>query len=158
MRRHAPDGYTCPFCVVVAGGQTQRNRQDDVVYRDDIVTAFVSPKWWEQNPGHVLVVPNEHVENVYEISESVLGRVYSVARIVAVALCDAYACEGTSMRQHNEPAGNQDVWHFHVHVFPRYVGDDLYRNTDRAVWVEADLRAEYASRLRPHLDHAAVAK
>ena len=144
--------------MVAGGGETPRNRQEDVVYRDDSVTAFVSPKWWEQNPGHVLVVPNAHLENVYEISERALGQVYSVARRIAVALCDAYACDGTSMRQHNEPAGNQDVWHFHVHVFPRYAGDDLYRNIDRAVWVDANRRAEYASTLRPHLHRAARAK
>jgi hypothetical protein len=38
---------------------------------------------------------------------------------------DAFGCEGISTRQHNGPAGNQDVWHFHLHVFPRYPNDGL---------------------------------
>lgn len=40
----------------------------------------------------------------------------------------AFGCDGVSTRQHNEPAGDQDVWHFHLHVFPRWTGDDLYRS------------------------------
>jgi len=38
----------------------------------------------------------------------------------------AWKCDGVSTRQHNEPAGNQDVWHYHMHVFPRWDNDDLY--------------------------------
>jgi histidine triad (HIT) family protein len=37
-----------------------------------------------------------------------------------------YDCDGVSTRQHNEPAGNQDVWHYHLHVTPRYHGDRFY--------------------------------
>ena len=47
-------------------------------------------------------------------------------------LKEALACDGTSTRQHNEPAGNQhDMWHLHVHVFPRYDGDNLYASSYR---------------------------
>ena len=152
MRRHAPDGYRCPFCVLLTGEETERNRREDIVYRDDHVAAFISPKWWPRNPGHAIVVPSEHVENVYEISDLTLGRVYAAARLLAVATRDAYGCEGTSMRQHNEPAGNQDVWHFHVHVFPRHSDDQLYRNTDLAAWIDAEQRADYARKLRGHLE------
>jgi diadenosine tetraphosphate (Ap4A) HIT family hydrolase len=46
---------------------------------------------------------------------------------------DAYRCDGVSTRQHNEPAGDQDVWHLHVHVLPRHQGDQLYlRHLDGA--------------------------
>jgi histidine triad (HIT) family protein len=61
----------------------------------------------------------------------------------------AYGCDGTSTRQHNEPAGNQDVWHYHMHVFPRYAGDRLYL-TQRAP-MAAEERASYAGRLRQEL-------
>jgi histidine triad (HIT) family protein len=121
------------------------------VWQDGATTAFVAPKWWDANPGHVLVVPNEHAEHLYEISEPALAAVYATARRVAVALKHEYGCDGTSTRQHNEPGAGQDVWHFHVHVFPRYEGDNLYANDERTRWTTPEERAPYARRLSERL-------
>ncbi len=148
MRTHEPRGYRCPFCRLLRGEETDRNLASDIVYRDAETAAFVSPKWWPRNAGHVLVVPTRHVENVYEIPTTLLARVYATAQAVAGAIAATYGCDGTSMRQHNEPGGQQDVWHFHVHVFPRYVGDELYARHAEARWVEAAEREPYARRLR----------
>ncbi len=60
MYNHAPDGYDCPFCRLADGLDTTLSSQDDVVYRDDSVTAFLSAGWWPNNPGHVLIIPSEH--------------------------------------------------------------------------------------------------
>ena len=60
----------------------------------------------------------------------------------------AYRCEGTSTRQHNEPAGYQDVWHLHAHVFPRYPGDRLYERHEEKRWASPEERAPYAAKLR----------
>jgi histidine triad (HIT) family protein len=148
MHRHEPDGYVCPFCRLVAGEETERNRLDDVVLDTESVLGFISPKWWPNNPGHVIVIPKAHVENLYDMPAEALGAVYSAARDVAIALRAAYGCDGTSTRQHNEPAGNQDVWHFHVHVFPRWPGDDLYLSHGKSRWPEPSERAPYAEKLR----------
>jgi histidine triad (HIT) family protein len=64
----------------------------------------------------------------------------------------AYACDGISLRQHNEPAGDQDVWHLHVHVFPRHQGDHLYERHRDARWVAVHERAPYAEALAGELD------
>jgi histidine triad (HIT) family protein len=66
---HAPDGYACPFCTVVSGGENPipYTGQSDVVLRTGKATAFISSGWWPNNPGHVLVVPDAHVENLYSI-------------------------------------------------------------------------------------------
>ena len=149
--RHEPPGYACPFCALVGGGESRWSLQSDVIWRDEHTTAFVAPKWWPGNEAHVIVVPNEHVENLYAIDDTLLGHVYATARRVAIALRTEYDCEGTSTRQHNEPAGYQDIWHFHVHVFPRYGGDGLYRRHGESRWAEADERAPYAERLRRRL-------
>jgi histidine triad (HIT) family protein len=61
----------------------------------------------------------------------------------------AYGCDGTSTRQHNEPAGHQEVWHYHLHVFPRFMGDGLYAS--RKARVDEARRAECAARLRDRL-------
>jgi len=111
----------------------------------------VSPKWWVTNPAHVIVVPNEHYGNLYEIPERALASVYATAKRIAVALKAVYGCDGTSTRQHNEAGAGQELWHFHVHVFPRYVDDGLYENDRRTFWVDADERAPYAERLREQL-------
>lgn len=57
-------------------------------------------------------------------------------------------CDGVSTRQHNEPGGNQDVWHFHQHVFPRWLGARLYQRHDEKAVVPAPDRAVRAERLR----------
>jgi diadenosine tetraphosphate (Ap4A) HIT family hydrolase len=98
------------------------------------------------------VVPNEHVENLYSLEPPLLGQIYEVVRRVAVALREAYRCEGVSTRQHNEPASHQEVWHFHCHVFPRYAGDGLYERSNEHRWTTPEERAPYAEKLRAWLE------
>lgn len=57
-----------------------------------------------------------------------------------------YGCDAVSTVQHNEPYGNQDVWHYHVHVFPRYDGDNLYRSPRQLTTAEE--RLPYTAKLR----------
>lgn len=151
LRSHAPADYDCPFCHIAAGEEEPDpwTRHSDVVYRDAGLTAFVSAHWWEHNPGHVLIIPNSHYENLYTMPDDLLGQVSVFSKRVALALKEAYACDGTSLRQHNEPAGNQDVWHYHCHVFPRYEGDDLYRSSARLTTPEE--RAPLAEQVRAAL-------
>ena len=149
---HEPAGYACPFCRLVRGEDGRWNAQSDVVWRDERTTAFVAPKWWPGNDGHVIVIPNDHVENLYEIDDALLGAVYGTVRRIALALRRTDGCAGTSTRQHNEPAGYQDVWHFHVHVFPRSEGDGLYARHGESRWVEVAERAPHAERLRALLE------
>jgi histidine triad (HIT) family protein len=88
------------------------------------------------------------VENIYEIDEELLGAVYRSVQRVAGALKEVYDCSGTSTRQHNEPDGNQDVWHLHVHVFPRYADDGLYERHMESYWATPAEREPFAERLR----------
>ena len=148
MRSHEPPGHSCPFCALVAGGETEWNKQSDVVFRDDATTAFICPKWWDAAPGHLLVVPNEHYENVYAIPDVALAAVYRTAKTLALALTSLGGSEGTSMRQHNEPGGGQDVWHFHVHVFPRRADDRLYERNGETRLPRAEQRRMVAERIR----------
>src|SRR4051812_37746310 len=91
---HKPEGYACPFCLVAAGGDGEADwtRQTDVVWHDRLVTAFINAAWWPANPGHVLVVPNGHYENVYDIPDDVLGAVQVIGKRVALAMKTAYGC------------------------------------------------------------------
>jgi len=121
----------------------------DVLYQDSAVLALVSAFQWPKNPGNVVVIPFDHYENIYDLPLHLACRVHDLVRGIALAMKIAWDCDGISTRQHNEPAGNQDVWHYHQHVTPRYEGDAFY-----ATYVEAkalmppEKRAAYASELR----------
>ena len=98
----------------------------EIVHRNDDVFVKVNPGWWPNNPGSVLVIPIDHHENVFDLPVELGTPIQRAVRAAAIAMKDAYGCDGVSTRQHNEPAGNQDVWHYHVHVFPRFTNDGLY--------------------------------
>lgn len=151
MFNHEPEDYACPFCLVVSGVENEHvaTRQSDVVMRDNHVTAFIGSHWWPNNSGHVIIIPNQHFENIFDLPDESSAAVHGVARRVAVALMNTYRCDAISTRQHNGPNGNQDVWHYHLHVFPRYEGDNLYQTTRRRTTPEE--RISYASRLRAYL-------
>jgi histidine triad (HIT) family protein len=151
---HEPPDYECPFCRLQRGVLSEHNQPGDIVAVTELAFARVSPKWWPRNPGHVLVVPREHHENLYDLPTKVGHAVWDLTQEVAAAMRASYGCEGVSTRQHNEPAGGQDVWHLHLHVFPRYAGDELYLRDRESRWVGAGERAEYAERLAAALGSA----
>lgn len=154
METHEPLGYECPFCNLLAGHSDGVTDVEDIVRRTEHAAAFISPRWWPRNPGHVLVVPTGHHENLYSIPAGAYRAVGDLVREVAVAIRATYGCDGVSTRQHNEPAGNQDVWHLHVHVFPRYEGDRLYQSSPLPGWAASGDRQVYAERLRAHFGSA----
>jgi histidine triad (HIT) family protein len=134
----------------VAGKTTKHNGKEDIVYKNEDVTAFIAPGTWPNNKGHVIVIPDKHYENIYDIPDTALSEVYKVVKKIAIAIRTTYNCEGITIRQHNEPTGDQDLWHFHVHVFPRYVGDEL--NSTSRIFIDADERAPYAQKLRAYFN------
>jgi len=143
---HAPEDYDCPFCHRARGGANAFTRQDDLIYRDDDVIAFLSLDWFASTPGHVLITPVAHIENVYALPDELGTPMQRAIGRVARAMKVAYACTGVSINQNNEPDGNQDVWHYHVHVFPRFPGDRKGRQ--RFERTTAEQRAPYVAKLR----------
>ena len=148
MYNHAPKNYECPICQLVVGKDNQFTKLSDIIYQDKNVTSFVASKWWPNNPGHVMVIPNKHYENLYDIPDDTLCKVYSFVKKIAIVIKKSYKCDGISTRQHNEPAGDQDTWHFHVHVFPRYKNDKLYQLHLQTRWTTLEDRYPYVMKLR----------
>jgi histidine triad (HIT) family protein len=151
VTRHEPHDYTCPFCALPRGHVNEHNQLSDVVAVRGLAYARISPTWWPANHGAALVIPRTHVENLYDCPPEIGHAVWDLVQEVAVAIRATYGCEGTSIRQHNEPAGGQDVWHLHVHVFPRFAGDRLYERQREAAWFDADARRPIADLLRSAL-------
>jgi histidine triad (HIT) family protein len=149
MYNHEPKEYICPMCQVSRGETTTKGScEQDVFYRNEFVTCFIAGKWWRSNPGHVIIIPNKHIENIYDMEDNYGHAIMDASKQIAIALKNAYGCDGVSTRQHNEPAGNQDVWHYHMHVYPRYEGDNLYLNHDDTYWPEQPEKNQYAEKLR----------
>jgi histidine triad (HIT) family protein len=109
----------------------------------------MNPRGWENNPGNVLVVPNRHVENLFELDRLQAAAIHETARRIALAMTSAYPCEGVTTRQNNGPGADQEVWHYHLHVFPRRRGDGFYRSD--APITEPEERQPYAELLRAML-------
>lgn len=154
MYTHRSKDYDCPFCRIVDGKDVQGNgsKQSDVFYQNDHVTAFICSRWWPNNYGHALVVPNHHWENIYSIPLEIGGYIHEATRQISIAFKKVYRCEGVSTRQHNEPSGYQDVFHYHMHVFPRYTNDYLYDLTYQYKDTTAEERKPYAEKLRTYFE------
>lgn len=150
MFNHEPAGYDCPFCVLADGRPNGVNALNDVVVRTRDALALISPHWWPNNHGHVLVVPLAHHENLYDLPPDAGHAVHDLTREIAVAIRTTYGCDGVSTRQHNEPVGHQSVWHYHVHVHPRYPDDELYASEPEADYATVEQRDPYARRLRDY--------
>lgn len=151
MYNHTPVSYICPFCLLIQGIENEHVYLvwSDIVLQNELVTAFISSHQWPRTRGHVIIVPNLHYENIYDLPLELASDIYAASKFIALAMKSTYACEGISTRQHNEPAGNQDVWHYHLHVFPRYTDDELY--TSQRNLMNASQRATYAYKLRQAL-------
>lgn len=147
MYNHAPLDYLCPFCSLIQGREDFHStlKQTDVVFQSTDITAFIATRRYLNNPGHVLIIPNEHFENIYDLPSDVSAKIHALSRDVALALKSECGCDGIMLRQHNEPAGDQNVWHYHLHVIPRYQNDDFHHA--QKLPFEAAERALYARRL-----------
>ena len=92
-----------------------------IVTQDETVAVVINP--FPLNPGHVLVVPRQHVENIYALPDSIAGPFLSTAARVARVAKRVLAADGVTLRQNNDAASDQHLFHFHLHVIPRFSGD-----------------------------------
>ncbi len=74
--------------------------------------------------GHVLVIPKGHYANVFEMPEELAGKAYILAKKVAKVLMEVTGCDGINIVQNNNEEAGQTVFHFHMHVIPRYKGGE----------------------------------
>ena len=108
----------CVFCRIVAG-QIASTR----VFEDGLTVAFMDIG--QVNPGHVLVALKQHAETVYELNDAQASSVQRAVARVARAIRGAFAPQGLSVYQANGRVAGQTVFHYHVHLVPRYEGDGM---------------------------------
>lgn len=107
----------CVFCDILAGRQPA-----SFVFGDELCCAFMDIR--PVTPGHVLVIPIEHAANLAELDPEAGAHLFRVAQRVAQALRESgLRCEGVNFFLADGRAAGQEVFHVHLHVFPRYLGD-----------------------------------
>jgi diadenosine tetraphosphate (Ap4A) HIT family hydrolase len=133
---------TCPFCSYVVG----RFTRDLIVYEDDDVLVVPCKGQKHSNRGHCIVATRAHIQNIYELPHSLAGAVLRTVAVAARASKTAFSADGVSVRQNNDAASGQDVFHLHFHVVPRFLGDDF--DTAPYETVDEGIRLDQAEALR----------
>ena len=108
----------CIFCKIVAG-----ELPAELVQEDEHTMSFMDLNPWTR--GHALVIPRRHSKNLYEVADEDLCHTATAAKRLAERMRDRLGCDGINLLNACEPAAWQTVFHFHIHVIPRYVDDPL---------------------------------
>ena len=123
----------CIFCDIVAGRAPASQ-----VYRDEVAMAFLDIQ--PVNPGHVLIVPVDHATYLGELDEPTGMHLFKIAmRIAAAVRRSGVRCEGVNLFLADGEAAFQDVFHTHLHVIPRFKGDEFKIEAD---WSQKPARDE----------------
>ena len=106
----------CIFCKIAAGEISSKTLYEDDRFRVilDLGTAA---------KGHALILPKEHYANLYELPEDVAGDVMKLAKKMAAVMTEKLGCQGFNLMQNNGEIAGQTVFHFHMHLIPRYEDD-----------------------------------
>ncbi len=108
----------CIFCDIAQGKMASTTIFETGEFRV-ILDKFPATK------GHVLILPKEHIENIFELDVEQSGRIFALATAVAKAMKDALDLEGLNVLQNNGAVAGQTVQHFHIHLIPRYKEDHV---------------------------------
>ena len=76
--------------------------------------------------GHALILPKDHYANVFEIPDELQAKAYVLAKKMAGILTEVFECDGINILQNNNEAAGQTVFHFHIHLIPRYTGEKAF--------------------------------
>ena len=106
----------CIFCKIAGGDIPSTTVYEDEQFR---VLLDLSPA----TKGHALILPKQHYANIFEIDENILRDLIVLAKKVASAMKETLNCDGVNIVQNNGEAAGQTVFHFHMHIIPRYKDD-----------------------------------
>lgn len=139
---------SCWACRVFAG-----KSPGSIVTEAEGVGVFINP--FPLNAGHALIIPRQHIKDVYELPDALAGPILSLAARVARVVKRMVGAEGITLRQNNEAASDQHLFHFHLHVIPRFAGDAQRFNSQPQLISLADQEA-MAARLRTAMADASA--
>ncbi len=106
----------CIFCKIANGEIPSKTLYEDDKFR---VILDLGPA----SRGHALILPKDHYANLYELPDETAGEVMKLAKKMAVQMTERLGCEGFNLVQNNGELAGQTVFHFHMHLIPRYKDD-----------------------------------
>ena len=106
----------CIFCKIAGGVIPSAILYEDEDFR---VILDLGPA----TKGHALILPKNHFANLFEIPEDMDAKAFILAKKIAKKMKDVFGCDGVNIVQNNGVAAGQTVFHFHIHLNPRYEGD-----------------------------------
>jgi histidine triad (HIT) family protein len=133
----------CIFCKIA-----QKKAPSSIIYEDKAVMAFLDIR--PLNIGHVLVIPKVHYVDIFDIPKKDLAAVHITAKQLASAVKKATHADGISIFEQNGKAAGQDIFHLHVHVVPRFLGQTLPRFSELKE-VERSALDEMAEKIKKQL-------
>ena len=108
----------CIFCKIANGKIPAATLYEDENFR---VILDLGPA----SKGHALILPKSHAANIYELSDEMAAKAMILAKKMATAMTAALKCDGFNIVQNNGECAGQTVFHFHMHLIPRYKGDQV---------------------------------
>lgn len=108
----------CIFCKIAAGEIPSATLYEDDDFR---VILDIEPA----SKGHALILPKEHYANLYELDDELASKALVLAKKMITKLTEVWGCDGYNVLQNNGPAAGQTVFHFHMHLIPRYNDDTV---------------------------------
>lgn len=108
----------CIFCKIANGVIPSATLYEDENFK---VILDLGPA----SKGHALILPKEHYANIYELPEEVTAQAFTLAKKMAAKMTSVLNCDGFNIVQNNGTAAGQTVFHFHIHLIPRYEGDQV---------------------------------
>lgn len=106
----------CIFCKIAAGEIPAKTLYEDEEFR---VILDLGPA----TKGHALILPKDHYRNLFELPDEKAGKVMVLAKRMALQMREKLHCDGFNLVQNNEEVAGQTVFHFHMHLIPRYEED-----------------------------------
>lgn len=108
----------CIFCKLADG-----SIPTTTVFEDDFLRAImdISPA----NKGHVIILPKTHAADIFSLEDEFVMKAFALAKKLAIAVKEVTGCEGVNILQNNGAVAGQTVFHFHVHVVPRFKNDNI---------------------------------
>lgn len=132
----------CIFCKL-ANGDIPTN----VIYEDDMFTVILDAS--PATRGHALILPKNHAANIYELPDETAAKVFVLAKKLATKMTEVLNCDGFNLIQNNGEVAGQTVFHFHLHLIPRYKNDG---NEEKMCWNHAEFSDEEMKEIREQLD------
>ncbi len=126
----------CIFCQII-----KKEKSAYIVYEDEQCLAFLDA--FPVTEGHTLVVPKRHYENIYDIPEEILTYIMKAGKKLALNYQDIFGSVGLNIIQSNGVVAKQTVFHFHLHLIPRYQDDGLALFRHHFTRTDYDLQSTY---------------